>query len=259
MPGSIRRLIDYAGASANLGRNPLGAATIFWKQTKNIRVRLGLAKHHPEEVYRLETVYGPLYFRDNFGDITNIVDLLYRSVYRLGAVREPGVILDVGANIGLAAAWFAFHNAGRPIYCFEPLPDNAAMIRRNCPSAVVTEAAVGAEAATVNLNVDPDSVMASRIDCAWDTNTREFEVMTLDAFAESRVIDRIAILKIDAEGMEVDILAGAGSVLSRTSYVTMETHGGDRHESVLATLKGSGFTIHNSEFGTGTGMILAGR
>src|SRR5262249_43327634 len=114
---SFKRLKTYIDCANDLGVNPRESCSIFWHETKNLRVRLHLGAYEPNEVYKLKTIYGPLYLRDNIGDITNLPGLFLENVYKSKALHEDGVILDVGANIGLAAAWFALHNPGRPIYC----------------------------------------------------------------------------------------------------------------------------------------------
>jgi FkbM family methyltransferase len=254
---SFERLKVYIDCANGLGENARDACSIFWRETKNLRVRLGLAEYHPKEIYALKTVYGPLYFRDNFGDITNLAGLFQQNVYRSKALAEDGVILDVGANIGLAAAWFALHNPGRPIYCFEPLAANVALITRNCPTATVEQVAVGAERGRVKLHVDPDSVMASSIPCRWETTDSEFEVISLDEFRAQRGIDRIALLKIDVEGMETEILKGSRETLERTSRVAMETHGRSRHDEAMRFLREMGFNIDAQEFVGTTGLVFA--
>ncbi len=259
MKHTLRKLMDFVGCAAALGRGPLDQAAILWRQTKNLRVRLKLARHHPQKIFALETVYGRLYFRDNFGDITNLVNLLYRQTYRVGAVAHPGVILDVGANIGLAAAWFAHHNPGRAIHCFEPLAGNAAMIRLNCPRAVVENVALGAERGEVRLQVDADQVMASSIPCRWQTNEARFEMMPLDEYARRCDLDQVALLKIDAEGMESDILRGARETLRRTHQVILETHGRGTHDDVIGQLEESGLRVDSARFERTTGMVFASR
>src|SRR5262249_55258587 len=159
------------------------------------------------------------------------------------ALHEDGVILDVGANIGLAAAWFALHNPGRPIYCFEPLAANVRLITQNCPTAKVVPVAVGAQRGRVILKVDPDSVIASSIPCWWDTSESEFEVISLDEFTSERDIKQVALIKIDVEGMETDVLKGAQETLKHTSRVAMETHGTSRHQEAIRCLRNSGFRI----------------
>lgn len=253
------RLRDYVLCARALGPGAHAMWAILWKETKNLRVRLRLGRHRPAEIYSLQTIYGPLYFRDNFGDITNLVPIFYQQVYRVRALPQPGVILDVGANIGLAAAWLAHHNPERTIYCFEPLAASAALIGLNCPGAKVEQVAVGARPGCVRLRVDRDRVMASRIPCRWETREEEFEVTALDDFGAARGLEEIALIKIDAEGMEGEILEGARATLTRTWQVVLETHGPSLHAEAIRRLRRAGFRIDSERFGEATGLVFASR
>lgn len=253
----IKRFKEYLDCARVLGRGPKERGSIFWRVTKNLRVRLKLGAYHPNDIYSLQTIYGPLHFRDNFGDITNLVGLFYQNVYRSKALDQDGVILDVGANIGLAAAWFALHNPGRPIYCFEPLRANAALVSMNCPTARVDQVAIGARRGRVKLKVDPDGVMASSIPSPGETREKEFEVISLDEVTSMKGIKKIALLKIDAEGMETEILDGAAQTLRKTHQIAIETHGKSRHEKAINCLLEAGFRIDAEEFAETTGLVFA--
>jgi len=253
----IDRLKDYVLCALTLGIGPREMCAILWRETKNIRVRLKLGAYTPSKVYSLQTIYGPLYFRDNFGDITNLVNVLYHQVYRVRALSQKGVILDVGANIGVAAAWFAHHNPERAIYCFEPLAANAALIGLNCPGANVEQVAVGARRGRVKLRVDRDSVMASSIPCQWPTQEVEFDVISLDEFAEARGLEQVALLKIDAEGMEVEILQGCQETLKKTRQVVMETHSRRLHDETIEYLRRAEFRIDSEQLVGMTGLVFA--
>ena len=255
----LAKLLDFWRCAREVGADASASWSIFWHETKNLRVRLGLGRHHPERVYLIRTRNGPLFFRDNFGDITNLPNLFHRQVYRPSADVGPGAILDVGANIGLAAAWFSREYPGRPVHCFEPLAENARMVTLNCPSAVVNTVAVGHSPGHVELNVDPDAVMASNI--PWDraTAARRLVVIRLDDYCRENGIDRVAVLKIDTEGMELDVLDGATETLGRTGAITMETHGRERHDGTIERLTAAGLTIDREEFGGHTGDIVASR
>jgi len=256
---NFARLKDYLSCALALGAGPASKFSIFWKQTKNVRVRLGLAKYHPDEIYTLDTIYGKLHFRDNFGDITNLVPLLYHGEYRLRKLSGQGAILDAGANIGLAAVWFAYHNRDRAIYCFEPLASNTRMIRLNCPTAHVEQVALGQEAGAIQLRVDPSGVMASAIPCQWETEDSRFEVRSLDIICEENRIEEIALLKLDVEGMEMDVLKGAQATLSSTHQVVLETHSSELHREVIAYLQEAGFRIDLDQFYESTGLLMATR
>jgi FkbM family methyltransferase len=253
----IGKLTEFWRCAASLGTDSAAKWSIFWRETKNVRVRLGLAKHAPDRVYTLRTRGGPLHFRDNFGDITNLPNLFWREVYRGPTEPGPGAVLDVGANIGLAAAWYALNYPGRPIHCFEPLEENARMARLNCRTAIVNNVAVGSRAGTVELRVDRDAVMASTIPWERAVSSRTLQLVTLDDYVRDRGIDRVAVLKIDTEGMELDVLDGAVATLAITGVVAMETHGEDRHEGTLDRLRSAGLGIDHQEFDGRTGMVFA--
>ena len=73
-------------------------------------------------------------------------------------------------------------------------------------------------------------------------------VIRLDDYVIRREIDRVALLKIDTEGMELEVLRGASEVLARTALVAMETHGDARHREVLDRLRSAGFHIDGDAF-----------
>jgi FkbM family methyltransferase len=255
----LGKLVEFWRCAFEVGADTRAALGIFWRETKNVRARFGLAHHHPDRVYSVRTRAGALWFRDNFGDITNLPNLFHRAVYRPPRAPGDGVILDVGANIGLAAAWFAREYPGRPIHCFEPLEENARLLRLNCPGAVVRTVAVGRAPGQVELSVDRDAVMASTIPWQRAVARRTLEVTTLDDYLETQHIGNVALLKVDTEGMELDVLDGAVRTLGRTGIVTMETHGHERHDGTLARLRTAGLTIDRAEFDGHTGVVFASR
>lgn len=255
----LKRIADYARCAVDLGPTASDKWDLFLRLTKNVRAQFKLASYHPHTIYSTHTRYGTFHFRDNFGDITNLFKLIYQNEYRFRNLSGEGAIVDVGANIGLTAGWFAFHNPGRKIYCFEPLADNVRLIRLNCPSANVRHAAVGSAPGQLTLRVDPDNIMASSIPNPWVTKEVTFEVTTLDRFAEEETVESIALLKIDAEVMEDEILRGASDVLKRTRNIVLETHGRLKHDSVREFLRRSGFGIDSEVFDGGTGLLFASR
>jgi FkbM family methyltransferase len=256
---SPKQIKDYLFCAFALGVTLEEKLSILWKETKNLRVRLNLDSYQPDHVYSLKTIYGQLYFRDNFGDITNLVNLLYRQEYQFKEIPGEGVILDIGANIGLAAAWFSYYNPFKTIYCFEPLPQNVSLLQLNCPTAKVKEVGLGAKRDKVKLHVDSDAVMASSIPCQWNTQEMEFEVISLDAFANSEGLDQVALMKIDVEGMENEVLQGAKETLRNTHRVVMETHSGFLHSQAIGHIRSAGFYIDSEQFKEKTGLLFASR
>lgn len=253
------QLKKFTRTALALGSSPLQAAQILWRESKNLRVRLGLAKYHPDQVYSLPTRLGTVFLRDNFGDVTNLHDLLFRNIYEVEKLDTDGDIFDVGANIGLFSFWAAHHNPGRRIFCFEPLAPNCSMIQKNCPAAVVTNAGAGRVPGILQLRVDRHGAMASNMEMPWPTETLECPILPLDQFAAEKKIGPLAFLKIDTEGMELDVLDGAPELLRRTHRVAMETHSPEKHLGTMERLKAAGLQITKERFGPRTGMVYARR
>jgi FkbM family methyltransferase len=207
----------------------------------------------------LETRLGPVHLRDNFGDVTNLPDLLVDDVYRVTRLDRPGDVLDVGANIGLFAKWIHAHNPERRIHCFEPLPGNVELVKLNCPAAIVNAVGIGRGIGRVPAGVDRFGMMASTIDQKWDLVPCEIEVVPLDDYAQQRGIREVAFLKLDTEGMELDVVAGAKWVLERTHQIAMETHGEARHRGSISELRALGFAIDAEERRGSVGMVWASR
>jgi FkbM family methyltransferase len=253
----VEKVIRFTGCAAKLGTDTASKLALLRAQTKNLRVRAHLAHHHPRERYTIGTTHGLLSLRDNFGDITNVTNLLCQEVYSGLRPLGEGEILDVGANIGLAATWFAHRYPGHRIHCFEPVTDAASMIALNCPDAIINPVAVSDAPGDIELQVDPDEVIASSIPTRWTTRPARFPTIRLDDYCNRNGIDHVAALKIDTEGMEIGVLRGAIETLARTDQIAMETHGRERHDAALELLRSAGFEITKATFGEATGMVFA--
>jgi hypothetical protein len=66
-------------------------------------------------------------------------------------------------------------------------------------------------------------------------------VVTLDEQVAAHGVERVAFLKIDTEGMELAVLAGATHTLARTSVIALETHERHRHTGYSVSCESTGF------------------
>jgi FkbM family methyltransferase len=162
----------------------------------------------------------------------------------------PGEIaLDVGANIGLYTVIMgrAVGAAGR-VYSFEPNPPTAARLRRNVElnalgNVEVFELAVADAVGAANLRL-PDAREPGLATIVGDSGPAvPVETITIDSFLEQRHIGRVALLKLDVEGAELDALTGAtGAVRDGTiSTVLFEVLNGSTE--VQARLADHGFRL----------------
>ena len=138
----------------------------------------------------------------------------------LALVPAGGVAIDVGANLGewavpLAAAVGA---AGR-VLCVEPNPAIAKALRatlriNHLTQTEVLDVALSAADGEGHLALDPRNTGLSRLSPASPTGIA-VRLRRLDAIVAERGLDRLDLVKIDVEGHERQVLAGAAESLQR--------------------------------------------
>jgi FkbM family methyltransferase len=146
-------------------------------------------------------------------------------------LRPTDIVADVGANVGVHAVACARLVREGTVYAFEPDPRNADALRDHArmngvaARMQVVESAVGAEPGTV-MFAAAGSLMSS-VGNLWDadaTDLRPVPVVTLDDVLE----DGVDVLKIDVEGYEGEVLAGARGLLAdsrkRPRVIYLEVH-----------------------------------
>lgn len=138
------------------------------------------------------------------------------------------IVFDVGANIGTFATWMARAFPQGKVYCFEPqhavfqqLAGNMAI--NNLYNAFTYNMALGTENKFVQFNqpnyFTPNDfgTFSLKTDkhLPRTTETITVEMQTLDNFVSVYGIRRLDLLKIDAEGMDLEVLMGAEQTIKR--------------------------------------------
>ena len=128
--------------------------------------------------------------------------------YDVGYVASRPVILDIGANVGSFAAWALSRWPGCYVHCYEPLPENFVLLKRNLghlegKCVALNNFAIGDPSRTRLLLGRTNCGEASLYDVGEQTNVA-LEVVT----KSPAILPPAHILKIDTEGSEIDILAG---------------------------------------------------
>jgi FkbM family methyltransferase len=144
------------------------------------------------------------------------LELLMQSAAPLLPHGGQGVCLDIGANIGNHALFFASHFA--EVLAFEPHPRTHALLQFNaglhervrCFAFGLSDAAGTATLAVPEGNAG----MASLHGVPGAARTVSCELRRLDDLPELQT-RRVALVKIDVEGHEAAVLRGARAVLSR--------------------------------------------
>jgi FkbM family methyltransferase len=157
----------------------------------------------------------------------------------LARLLTPGTVLyDVGANVGFFTILGArlVGPTGRVI-AFEPLPDNVAVLRHNVAlnafdNVTVFECAVARASGTAELRLAAEPTWAklsAEGAAAAPGDSLRVRVVTIDELIDAGTIPPPALLKIDVEGAELDVLAGMSRALALHRPVMLcEMHGTNR-------------------------------
>jgi FkbM family methyltransferase len=182
----------------------------------------------------------------------------------LNARREhfgDGVVaLDCGANIGALTVKWAKAMAGwGGVMAIEPqeriyyaLCGN--IVINNCFNAFAVHAALGAETGTLAIPVPnylaPGSFGSLELRSS-KTNENIGQAIDYDKLVPVQLLtidkldfSRMDFIKIDVEGMEQEVLAGAKETLERSHPIIMIEHIKSKKESLIEVLSGYGYVVY---------------
>ncbi len=134
------------------------------------------------------------------------------------------IIIDCGANIGLAALWYARKYPKATIFSIEPEVENFRILQRNVsafPNIIPIHAAVAGSEGKVALSNDTGSPWA------WTTvrsEAGEMSSVTINEILLRCDRGRGFIIKVDIEGFEVDLFSQNTEWIAEFPVVVAETH-----------------------------------
>ncbi|MEG4812221.1 FkbM family methyltransferase [Microcoleus sp. F8-D3] len=163
---------------------------------------------------------------------------------------QPGTVIDVGAALGTFNLYETFPDARHLL--IEPIAENEpylAKICRKLKSAEYIIAAATKEAGVFTLNVSPgmvhSSISENRVTNSSDPYLRNIPAITLDGICRERNLPGPYLIKVDVDGQELDVLAGATEILQQTEYVIVEVTLFGQMYDVMSFMKSQGFAAYD--------------
>ena len=154
-------------------------------------------------------------------------DWFEKEIDFVRALVKPGDnIIDIGANYGVYSLAAAKRMEGQGnIWAFEPCSETASYLREsiganNFQNIKVLQQGLGEENGWANLTTNPNSEL-NAVSKTAAANSERIEITTLDAFLEANPDVVIDFVKMDAEGMEDQILKGAASFFKAQQPLVM--------------------------------------
>jgi len=142
-------------------------------------------------------------------------------------------VLDIGANIGNHACFFS-QVCGSKVIAIEPIPSNFELLTANCPTAFCLNIALSRQVERVrmaeieeclgNCTVVEEAALQSGQfkvgeDCGFGTVARLLSIPAIPLDVLN--LKGLTFIKLDVEGLEFEVLAGAKQTLGNFSGVLM--------------------------------------
>jgi len=131
-----------------------------------------------------------------------------------------GVLIDVGANLGLFSLVLCRRHPARRVIAFEPAPSTYEALMKNARLNSATKlechrAAVADRDGTASFAVREDARANSSLGGSQGSAGARIEMdcVRLDTFLPAAGVGKIALLKVDVEGFEASVFRGAARVL----------------------------------------------
>ncbi len=184
----------------------------------------------PVEKITLPGIAHPLHIRPGTTDIEVLQQVLLDNEYEFSLPMVPEVIIDAGANIGLASVYFANVFPRATIIAIEPDPSNFAMLQKNLaayPQARPLQAALWGADKQLNLFYPQGGHCGFRTleGSGGDlTGCGQVGAVTLQSLMQTMQLKSIDLLKIDIEGAEREVFLNSAAWIDKTRMMMVELH-----------------------------------
>ncbi len=187
-----------------------------------------------------------LTIRDRPSDLIEFREIFFDREYRACADLgfEPKAIYDIGANVGLAAAYFRARWPSAVIIGFEAEENEFAVAERNYARLGAARLFhVAAGNFDGEIDAAPEQQAGGADDEDADQDAPKLRVRRLDTMIRRCELPLPDLIKIDVVGHGLEVLEGLGDCLAGARGVLLETHSQASHEAGRRRLLAAGFEV----------------
>lgn len=181
--------------------------------------------------------------RDKEGTASGTIAVVFiRRQY--GSIPKGSIIVEIGANIGTFALYAAAADANVRIYSYEPIRANFEVLLDNIAANGFQERIKAFNLGVAGTSGSREFYLASSPEHSFVKNDESargvtVECVTLRDILASNRLDRVDLLKLNAEGAEYEILYSTPKeCFDKIEEIRMEYHGHRVDKYDLAHLKG---------------------
>jgi FkbM family methyltransferase len=242
----LRFCYRVAATPVSFIRLLLNTKKFRWANTRAIR------DNQPPVAYylQLNNHQRIFYLRTNLGDIQIFYDIFWRTIYQLPAplLAKATTVIDMGAHIGMVAAYFSSQCPQATIYCIEADDSNYALLTKNLQSEITNGTVIAEHAAISNRN---EVVYLQKSARSYNSQLADTDTVTnypvkgirMEQFLQEHGITHIDIIKIDIEGAEAFLFDNDLNWLSITNTIIIEIHSENNLQQFTTAVTKFGFHI----------------
>jgi FkbM family methyltransferase len=267
-PEELRRLFEWTPPARAKNRVVGGFRRIKREGRETLRhaVRYAASAAYRQEVNEFRDVkklppgtpgaapvYGkPLRFLDPNSFLLLYDEIIRRGIYRFSTADPHPRIIDGGANIGMSAIYFKHLYPGARVLAFEPDPAVCSVLLANCATFGLSDVELHQEALWVRSDSSTFLREPSSLGGRLDSGAAKGDVEVSTRRLRDLLDQKTALLKLDIEGAETEVLEDCGDTLRNVDHLFVEYHSfADRPQTLhrmLAVIHAAGFRVHMHVF-----------
>ena len=180
-----------------------------------------------EAVLRIQQLAAPVRVRRGTSDLSILDEVVILGGYDFTLPADPQVIIDAGANIGLATLWFKKRYPNARIIAVEPDAGNFDLLRRNVahlPDVEVLQAALAPMDGMVGWATEGLRHSGFHIR-ERQPGENGVEAISMGSLMKRFELARVSLLKLDIEGGEKELFEAEDlSWMDRVDTLAVELH-----------------------------------
>jgi FkbM family methyltransferase len=173
----------------------------------------------------------PVHLRLRTTDVFSFHQVLVTGEYDMEFTKPPRVIVDAGANIGLASVFYANKYPEAKIVAIEPESSNFEMLKKNTApysNVVPVHSALWRHSDRVSL-IDPGLghwgfQTLEEAEGGAQMAAKKVLAIAVEKLMADHRIDYIDILKLDIEGSEKEVFESPSLWIDRVGVIVIELH-----------------------------------
>ena len=194
--------------------------------------------------FRLSNTLEPLQnqlARERFFEIKELTETLL-------VLPKQAKIIDVGSNIGNHALFFSAIGDAAHVHCFEPAALAAELLETNFQLNGIAQSSYTVE--RIGISAEPGRARIGQLDpnnlAATTLQLDDRGSLEMDSLDNRCTEPNVDLLKIDVEGMELEVLAGATELIKRDRPVLLVDVSNTNKGRFLAWAGKNGYRVHRA-------------